>query len=169
VHVLSFAAKETLIRFDAARKWIVIFLQHLSDLLEHAPCGLVGHARFAFKLFRGDTAASRGHEIDRVKPSLKRCAGLVIDRVRSRMNVMPTELARIGFTRYYFVMLRDRVARLAKDTIGIKVVLQPFKASIVSREIVLEILECVTGHFRAFGFAVFHARILLNRVPTVKG
>ena len=67
------------------------------------------------------------------------------------------------------MVLRDRVARLAKDTIGIKVVLKPFKASVIGREIVLEILERVARHFRAFDFLFCHARILLNYVPTVKG
>jgi hypothetical protein len=85
------------------------------------------------------------------------------------MNVMPAELARVRLARGYLVVLRDRLAFLAKNTIGIKVVLQPFKASIIGREIAFEILECVAGHLRAFGFAVFHARIVPLCIPTVKG
>src|SRR5262249_28154948 len=104
------------------------------------------------------------------KPSLKRRARLVIDRVRGRVYVMPAVLARIGFPRRYFVMTRYLVASLAKDAVRIEVVFQPFKASIVIRKIVFEILERVTLHLRALNFFLFcHARILLNYVPTVKG
>lgn len=104
-----------------------------------------------------------------MKPCAERRRGLVIDCVRSRMYVMPTELAGIRLARCYFVMLRDRVARLAKDTIGIKVVLQPFKASIIGREIVLEIFERVTLSLRALRFRFCHARTLAECVPTIKG
>jgi hypothetical protein len=82
---------------------------------------------------------------------------------------MTTELAGVRLARGYFVMLGDRVARFAKDAVRVKIVLQPFKASVVSREIFLEILEGVTGHLRAFDFFFCHARILTECVPTVKG
>lgn len=169
VHVLSLAAKIAFVSLDFAAKRIVIFLQHRTDLFEHAPRGFIGHACFALKLLCGDTAASRGHEIDRVEPSFQRRRGLVIDRVRSWVYVVPAVLAGIGLARGYFVMLRYFVARLAKDTIGIKIVFQPFKASIISGEIALEILECVARHFRAFDFRFCHARILTECIPTVKG
>src|SRR5215213_3281051 len=122
VHVLSLAPEKAFIGFNAARKRIVIFVQHQTDLREHAPCRLVGHARLALKLFRRDTATCRGHEIDRVEPCTHRSRGLVIDRVGGRMDVMPAELARVRLARGYLMVLRDRLARLAKDTIGIKVV-----------------------------------------------
>lgn len=169
VHVLRLATKETFVSFNLAAKRIMVFLQHRTDLFEHAPRGLIGHSRFTLKLLCGDTATRRGHKIDRVEPCAKRRARLVIDSVRSWMYMMPAVLAGIRFTRGYLVVLRYLVARLAKDAIGIKVVFQPLKASIIGREITLKILECVARHFRAFGFTFFHAQILPEYVPTVKG
>lgn len=170
VHVLSLATEKALIRFYLSAKWIAVFVKHQSDLFEHAPCGLVGHACLTFKLLCGDTAASRCHQIDRVEPCTHRRGRLVIDRARGRVYVMSAELARVRLARRYFVMLRDRFALIAKDAIGIKIVFQPFKASIIGREILFEILECVTLHLRAFNFLLFcHARILTEWVPTVKG
>ena len=152
VHVLRLAAKETFVGLDFTAKRIVIFFQHLANLFEHAPRGFVGDARLALKLFGRDAATSRGHQIDRVKPSLKRRAGLVINRVGGRVNVMPAILARVRVARSYLVMLSYLVARLAKDAIGVEVISQPIKASIIVRELFLEILERVAGHLRAFDF-----------------
>ena len=104
-----------------------------------------------------------------MKPSLKRRARLVVDSVGGRVNVMPAVLARVGFTRSYFVMLRNLVARLAKDTVRVQVIFQPFKASIIGWKLRLEILERVAGHFRAFDLRFCHARIVPEHVPTVKG
>jgi hypothetical protein len=49
------------------------------------------------------------------------------------------------------MMLRHRVARLTENAVGVKVVFQPFKASIVGRKIALEILESVAAIFGRLG------------------
>src|SRR6266436_5487125 len=169
VHVLGLAAKKTFIGFNATRKRIVILFQHLANLLEHAPRGFVGDSGFTLKLFRRDAATSRRHQIDRVEPRFQRRAGLVIDRVGGRVNVVAAILARIGAARSNLVMLCDLAARFAKDAVRVEVVSQPIKASIIIRELFLEILERVSRHFRAFDFRFCHAQILTDYVPTVKG
>jgi len=172
VHVLRLAAKETFVGLDAARKRIAIFFQHLANLFEHAPRCFVRDPGFALKLFGRDTATSRGHEIDRVKPSFKRRTGLMVNRISGRMNMMTAILARVRFAGRNLVMRSHLVARLAKDAIGVKIVFEPFKTSIVCRELLLEILERIAGHLRALNFGLFgfsHEQSLTGYVPTVKG
>lgn len=54
-------------------------------------------------------------------------------------------------------MLCYLVAALAKDTIGVQVIFQPLKASVIGRELSLKILESVARHLRAFDFCLCHA------------
>lgn len=148
----SIPANVSFVNFNLSAQWFAFFRKHLANLFEHAPRGFVANARFAFKLFRRDTATSRGHQIDRVKPRFQRRARLVIDRVRGRVNMMAAKLTRIRFTRGYLVMLRDLAARIAKDAVRVKVVFQPFETGIIGRKLALEILERVPRHPRALNF-----------------
>jgi hypothetical protein len=59
------------------------------------------------------------------------------------MNMVAAVVARIRLAGSYLVMLRDALARRAKDAFGVEVVLEPFKASIIVRELLLEILEAL--------------------------
>ena len=77
------------------------------------------------------------------------------DRASSRVNMMAAELARVRPPRGYLVMLRNLAARLTKDTVGIEIILEPVKASIIGWKLALEILERVTLHFRALNFGLF--------------
>src|SRR5207247_2398977 len=54
------------------RKWgVAVLVQHGTNLVEHAPCGLVGHPKLSLQLLCGDTAPSAGHEVDVVEPELE--------------------------------------------------------------------------------------------------
>lgn len=154
----SVTANVSLVNLYATAQRFVIFSQHLTNLLEHAPRGFVGNARLALNLFGGDTATRRSHQIDRMEPRFQRRAGLVVNRISGRVNMMTAILARIRFARDYFVMLRDLAARIAKDAVWIQVILEPFKASVIIRELSLKILERIARHLRAGDFRLCHAQ-----------
>ena len=50
----------------------------------------------------------------------------MIDSPSGRVNMVPTEIATVGRTTGYSVMLGDTLAVLAEDTIGIEITLEPF-------------------------------------------
>jgi hypothetical protein len=93
------------------------------------------------------------------------------------MDVMPAELARVGFARLNPMMRCHLLARFAKDAIRIQVVLEPLKASIIGWELALEVFERVSLHLRVFWFVlVRHSETLFlptvrvtRDLPTVKG
>ena len=66
---------------------VVVKHEHVSDAMEHAPCGLVGDADLTFQFFGGDSASCAGHEEDGVEPELERCAALVENRVGGRVDM----------------------------------------------------------------------------------
>jgi hypothetical protein len=140
----------------AAKRRLVFFVQHTVNLFEHPPCGFVGHTRFALNLFCRDSAAGRGHEIDRIEPRGKRRWGFVKDRVSGRMNVIPAVLAAIGRAAHHAIMLCDLLTVLTKDAIWIQTVLEPFEARGIVGELFLKGFQRESLHF---GFAV-HIRSL---------
>lgn len=96
-------------------------IQHGANLLKHAPCGLVGNACLTLNLLSTDSAASRGHQIDGIKPRCQWSARLVKDRISSRVNVVATVIARIRRATLDAVMLRHLFAVLAIDAIGVEI------------------------------------------------
>ena len=64
-------------------------------------------------------------------------------------------------------MLRDAVALIAKDAIRIQIILEPFKANVVVRELLLEILKRVLLRLRAFGLGCL-VLIGCSSLPTEK-
>jgi hypothetical protein len=72
----------------------------------------------------------------------------VKDCVGSRVNVMAAVVARIRRATDNAVMLRDRVARFAKDALWVQVIFQPFKAGRIVWELFLEVLYREWEHFR---------------------
>ncbi len=148
--------------------------QHGTNLLKHAPRCLVGNSGLALNLFCRNAAARLRHEVDRMEPNRKRGGRFVKDRVGSRVNVMAAVIARIRRATDYAVMLRNRVARLAKDAVWVEIVFQPLKAGCVIGELLLEVFHREREHFR---FAVvvghdltyFQVKSCHKFVPTVKG
>ena len=155
----AITANISFVNFNAPAQWFVILFEHLANLFEHAPRGFVSNSGFAFKLLRRDSATSRGHEIDRVKPRTQRRAGLVVDRVRGRVNMVAAMLARVRLARSHPVMLCHLAARVAEDAVGVQIILEPLKAGIIRWELALEILERVASHFRALNFGLSWHRV----------
>jgi hypothetical protein len=63
-------------------------------------------------------------------------------------------------------MLSNFAARVAENAIGIEVIFQPFKASIIGRKLTFEVLERVPGHPWPLNFGFAH-RSPLSCLPTV--
>src|SRR5437016_882315 len=97
------------------------FVKHRANLFEHAPRGFVGDARLPLNLLRGDAATGLRHEVDRVEPNGKRRGRLVEDSASGRVNVMAAMVARVRRTAHNAMMLGDRFALHAIDTIRVKI------------------------------------------------
>ena len=163
---LAASAKIGFVNLDVTAQ-LALLGEQRANLFEHAPCGLVGDARLAFNLLRGDSAACGSHQVDRVEPCLKRSARFMEDRPGSRVNVMAALIARVRRTASYPVMLGNALAQLAKDTIRVQVAPEPFEAGNVIREHPLEIFEGKPLHLRSL--LLFQDPMLSEYVPTVKG
>ena len=172
-------AKVHFVNFDrlfapAQLRRIFRFVQHGTNLLKHAPRGLVGYARLALNLFRGNAASGLRHEVDRVEPSRERSRRLVEDRASGRVNVMTAAVARVRRATRNAVVLCGRFARLAIDAVWVEVIAKPFKAGCVIRELALEVFQCVRQHVRlavVVGHLVTYSQVKSYQmfVPTVKG
>lgn len=164
------------VHFDLAPKaadWILLVIgQHGSNLLEHPPCGFVGHARLALNLFRAYPASRGSHEINGIKPSREWSRRFVKDRVGGRVNVMAAVIAGVRRARLHAMVFRDRLARIAKDAVWVQAVLEPFQTGGIVRELLLEVFQRVRQHVR-LAIVVSHSDYLQPRlsaiVPTVKG
>src|SRR5882672_1959610 len=134
-----------------AERGCVLIIQHRANLFEHAPRGFVGDASLPLNLLCRNSAARRSHQVDRVEPNCQGRGRLVEDCVGGRVNVMTAMIARVRRTAHYAMMLGNRLAGIAEDTVRVEVVFQPLKAGRIIRELFLETLECVRKHL---GFAV---------------
>lgn len=150
------AAEIGLIHLNLAAERIAIFLKALTNQLAHAPCGLIGDARFALDLLSGNPAARLRHQIDGIEPRGQRRAGLVENGPGGGVYVVTAILAAIGLAGVHQVVLRDLAADVAVDAIEPAVVFQPFKASVIVGKVFLEVLNRVFLH----GYT-YHNYILL--------
>jgi hypothetical protein len=79
------------------------------------------------------------------------------------MYMMPAGIARIRRARLHPMMFGDTRTLNAVHAVRIQVIAEPFKASGIVREHVLEILNGERGHVRlGVGVAVFHGPYLLS-------
>src|ERR1019366_1620972 len=87
-----------LINFDVALEHFkAIGLDHqLADLLTHAPCRFVGHAKRPFQFLAAYAVARRDKQIDRIEPNLERRTGILKDGASGRVNVVATVSAGEG-------------------------------------------------------------------------
>ena len=70
--------------------------------------------------------------------------------------MMTANVARVGLSTLYFVVLRDFVANMTLDARWIQEIFEPFKANIVVRELSLEVANRILW---------FHISI----IPTMRG
>ncbi len=153
VPVLGLSAHIGFVGFKFPVGWFAIaIVQHGSDLLEHPPCGFVGDSGFPLNLLGRDSAARRRHEVDRVEPKPERSRGLVVDRVRRWVDMVPAEIATVGRPAGDPMVLRHPVADFAANAIRVQVGLEPFQASGIGGEHRIEVPD---GKFLAWGLVLF--------------
>ena len=147
--VLFETAKMAFIRFDfAGQLRTVIFVQHRADLLEHTPRALVGDANLPLKLLCADSALSRSHQENGMKPEFERRSRILKDCAAHWVLMMTTELTNIRRALGSAMMLRDLLALRAKDTVWIEPILKPFETS----RVVWELTVKFHLRERAFGY-----------------
>ena len=130
VFVLFESAEIAFVHFDFARQfWTVIFIEHRSNPVEHAPRAFVGDAKLAFQLLCADAASRRCHQVHGVEPELQGRGGILEDRADHRMFMPSTELAAIGRASLGAMMLGHLLAFWAEDAVRIQPSDQLFKAS----------------------------------------
>src|SRR5581483_8967261 len=164
---VRFAADVGLINLDGAfgnRR--VALIHERADAVEHAPRRLVGHAKLALKLFRGDTAASAGHQVERVEPQAKRRGRILKDGSGHRVLAVPAVFTRIRGAVVVPVVLRHLVALWAVNPVRIELAYQPIKAGSIVREITVKLKERV-ARFRSSGSSGLVA-IYLGHTPTIR-
>lgn len=141
-------------------------LHHLSNPVKHAPCGLVRHTQLSFQVHGGDASPGVAHKEYGIKPIPERRSRLVIDGICRRMNMVSTVGTAIRATLGNLVMGSGLIAGLTKDAVGIKEVLQPFKAGIVVGESGVKLFLCKLVHRVA---SLLSRDSLTQCIPTVKG
>src|SRR5271165_2707197 len=96
---LSGSADSGFVHLNAKSLQLHLWLgEQRANLLKHAPRGLVRYARLALNLLRGNTTASRGHQVHGIEPTPQRCGGLMKDGSRHRGNLRSAVSAGIDRT-----------------------------------------------------------------------
>ncbi len=86
----SLSANVALVHFDRSvgiEGFKIFGHEFMPDFVSDSPRGLVGHAKLALQLLRGNPATSACHEVHRVEPKVKRSRRLVKDRSGCRSDV----------------------------------------------------------------------------------
>jgi hypothetical protein len=140
VFVVFLPAVKGLVGFDLAGELRAIaFIQHRANLVEYAPCALVGNAKFPLQLFRADTASRGSHQKDRVKPEFQGSGGILKNGAAHRMILMTAILAGISGAFSNAVMRSYLLAFWAADTVWIEPILKPLQAGRIVRKLLLKL------------------------------
>jgi hypothetical protein len=160
------------VNFDLAVKGNSIFTEQCPDLFEHSPRCFVGDTSYPLEFHSRMSRTCSGYPKHSIKPSPKRRSRLVEDSTRSRVDLMPTVIALVARSVLNPVVLSYLVANRAIDAIRKSVVFKPLKASIVIRELMLKLCQCVllklcldlVSHFRIpLIHVVYHKSYVLSR------
>ena len=125
----------------------VLLHELVTNQMRHAPRRLVGDAKLAFQLLRGDTASGAGHQVHAVEPEVKRGRGLVEDRPGGRVEVEAASDAIPSLTAGVEGVALERALNLALRAVGVlairRVALAPkrLKASRIVRKVAVELHE----------------------------
>lgn len=149
VHVLSLATYVGFIGFNFAGKHIRVFTKQTANLLEHSPSCFVGNAGTSLKCLSRIARASGGHFKDCLKPSLERCGGLVEDRVSQWRDLVSANVTSVDGPLVQLGVGCNLFADGALNTIWVKVILKPLKASIA---IWKHLSEVFFGELSLLGF-----------------
>jgi hypothetical protein len=147
----------------------------VSDFLRDSVRGLIGHAKLALKLFRGDSASSACHQIHRIKPQMQGRRGLVEDSSRSWGQMLSASLTRPSLTLLRMLVAFEFALGFALRTMRVKAIFRvpiapkKLKASIVIRELAHELHERILGlrrlrSFRLFSINWWHSEDMLHEL-----
>lgn len=163
-----FTANISLVNFDFILEHTFALVKKFADLLEHAPCCLIGYTRSSLKFFSRMTATSSSHPKHGLKPYFERGAGLMKDRSSSWVNFMSAKVTFVARSFSYFVMLCYSLANRTLNAAREAVVFKPFQTSIVIREFFLKVFERVFNlflfsHFLTLSHVVYHNNYVVSR------
>lgn len=144
--VLVLAPDVGFIDLNLTREGVTVFLHEFSDLVEHAPCGLVGNAKLAFKLLGGYSGSGLSHQIDGVEPRLQGRRGLVEDGSSRGGYLEAAEIAFVDFTSTDAMILGFPRASRAIHPLSVSLVPEPVEANVLIGELGVEILDGVPLH-----------------------
>ena len=118
--------------------------QETPNLAEHAPRCFVSDACLPLNLLCGDSAASRTHEVHRVKPKPQRSGSFLEHGPGQRVDVIPADLARIRGAASHAVVLALDAALLALSyPVRPALLFDVLKAGVVVRKLAVKIRDCV--------------------------
>ncbi len=143
---------------------IAALIQATTNHFKHAPCSLVGYAKFAFKLFGRNARAGLRHQVDSIEPLSKRSRGMVKNRTSGRRHLMTAPLATKRFAAGDVMILgTNNTAFLTSYSIGVAAIKQPSKARLIIGVLALHILKREFYHWRfsLFTRSVCHDDYLL--------
>jgi len=160
----SAATDVRFIHFNGSRTvkgFYILSHEIVSDFLRDAVRGLIGNAKFALQLLRGDATSSACHQVHCVEPKVKRRRGLVEDSPSSRGKVLSASLTRPSLTLLrvlvtFELALRFTLRASRVDTIfRVPIAPEKFKASVVIGELAHELHKGVFGIGRSSPFRLF--------------
>jgi len=102
---LAFATYVGLVNFYIAIKVLNILTKQCSDLMEHTPSRLIGNTSLSLDLLGRDTASSRSHTVDSLKPNSEGCSGFIEDSASSGIDLRPTVITAVAVAVLYSMML----------------------------------------------------------------
>lgn len=142
---LGLAADINLIHLYRAIQRLVIRREQRTDLFEHPVGRLVSNAQFPLKLLGRNAAPSASHEVHSIEPETERGGRILEDRPDHRMLMVAAELAHIGRSPRFAVMLSYPLAGGAVNPIRVQRVHKVVKARRIVGEFPVEFKERVTG------------------------
>jgi hypothetical protein len=154
-----------LIDLNLTSEMLEVLSKKCTNLLEHSPRRLISDTCLTLNLFSRDTASGRGHAIDNLKPCPQGSSRLVEYGVSGRIDLMTTAIALIAWATSNLMMLRYLVTYRAMNPVGVAVIQNPFKASLISRELGIKVFCSVFVHF---SIPLIHV-IITQGVHVVKG
>jgi hypothetical protein len=129
------------------------FGKQLANLMEDAPCGFVCDAGFALNLLRGDSAASRAHEIHGIEPSLERSGSFFENGPSQWVNLSPAVVAAIGGPAHNPMVFAFLAALLALcNPAGPTLLFHVLQAGVIVRKLAVKVPQ---GVAQLFGYALF--------------
>jgi len=170
VVAMPFTANVSFVNLNLIRKYASIFIKKCADLPEHTPCGLIGYAMLTLKCFGRKARSSSRHFVNSIKPYMKGCRGLAENRVGKWGYLSSAVVTFINRLLRQPVMLRNLIADWAMYAFGPQVIFNPFKTSIIVREMYGKILRCELLHLILFhGFYPSLEYSIAGKLRDVKG